>query len=430
MAAEILFVGDVHLGRRPRRLPADLEEYGVGKADLTPAAAFRATIDHALASGVSAVVFAGDVVDSDNARFEAYGQLQRGVTRLTEHGIAVFAVAGNHDVEALPRLADAIDGFRLLGRGGRWEQEVVREHGRPFARLLGWSFPSPAHATSPLRQDDFPRRKDDDLPLLGVLHCDVGAAESPYAPVSLAELRQSPADAWLLGHIHKPSITETRRPVGYLGSLVGLDPGETGPRGAWSVRVASNGEIRSERVHTEPLRWETRDVALEPPGDAAAVERTVRRAIERLAEGPAATSSLRAVGCRIRLTGETGRLDVRRTIETHAFTDLRVTLGETVYFVDRVEDDTSVELDLETLATRGDPPGLLASRLLSIERGGDDARLLLQQARRELQRTADDRRWLRLEPVELDDTAVRRLLIDAGRRVLAELLEPSREDAR
>jgi predicted phosphodiesterase len=429
MAAEILFVGDMHLGRRPRRLPRDLEEYGVSTAALTPTAAFQNVVRYAETARVSAVVFAGDVVQSENSRFEAYGQLHRGVTQLTEHGIEVLAVAGNHDVDALPRLADSIDGFRLLGRGGRWEERILRVGGRPVARLLGWSFPSAVHRSSPLAQPDFPRRKPDDgLPLLGLLHCDLLAADSPYAPVAPSELERSVADGWLLGHIHKPSSISGPRPIGYLGSLVGLDPGETGAHGPWLLRLGSAGGIEIEQLPLAPMRWEKIDAPIDGLTDADSIERAIRGAIESLAERPRPAGDLtRVVGCRIRLTGSVRRLDALRTIEASEVEQLRIQLGQVLYFVDRVENATTAEIDLASLAAQDDPPGILAARLLMLERDEGEARLWIQHARRELQRTADDRRWSRLENPQLDEAAVRRLLIDAGTRALAELLEQTRE---
>lgn len=59
------------------------------------------------------------VVDDEQDRFDAYGQLERGVLTLCEHGIPVPGVAAKHDGVALPRLAERIAGFRLLGADGR-----------------------------------------------------------------------------------------------------------------------------------------------------------------------------------------------------------------------------------------------------------------------------------------------------------------------
>ncbi|HHQ47472.1 MAG TPA: hypothetical protein ENK19_01135, partial [Acidobacteria bacterium] len=117
----ILLVGDVHLGRRPTGLEDVLEVLGLEPRRLSAAAGWEATVGWAVDHGVRAVILAGDVVEGLRDRFEAYAHLQRGASRLTETGIPLLAVAGNHDVEALPRLADRVPEVTLLGRGGRWE---------------------------------------------------------------------------------------------------------------------------------------------------------------------------------------------------------------------------------------------------------------------------------------------------------------------
>ena len=83
---------------------------------------------------------AGDVVESSNARFEAMVPLETCTRRLPDTGIEVIAVAGNHDVEALPRMASMVDGFRLLGAGGTWQNHVVSHRGAAVAEIIGWSF--------------------------------------------------------------------------------------------------------------------------------------------------------------------------------------------------------------------------------------------------------------------------------------------------
>ena len=124
----ILAIGDVHLGVRPGGLPEDLDREGVDVRDLTPEAALLAAVDFAIDARVDAVVFAGDVVESTNARYEAIRPLELAVRRLLAEEIPVLAVAGNHDVEALPRLARMIEGFELLGRAGSGSLERSRTH--------------------------------------------------------------------------------------------------------------------------------------------------------------------------------------------------------------------------------------------------------------------------------------------------------------
>ena len=106
----------MHLGRTPSRLPPELHARELG-----PAEAWRRTVTAALDHGVKAVLLAGDVVDRDDDFFEAYKALENGVRRLSDAGIDVIGVAGNHDVKVLPRLARHIPQFRLLGEGGTWE---------------------------------------------------------------------------------------------------------------------------------------------------------------------------------------------------------------------------------------------------------------------------------------------------------------------
>ena len=174
MSARLLFLADLHLGRRPLHVPGDLVEHGVSPSELTPLAAWRAAVARAVELRVDGVVLGGDVVEADNARFEAFGPLEDGVRALVAAGIPVWAVAGNHDVEALPRLADRIDGFHLLGRGGCWETvegassstEVIwQTHSSPAAsiaisrRRAGWASPLADSTRSSMGTEPLPIRR-------------------------------------------------------------------------------------------------------------------------------------------------------------------------------------------------------------------------------------------------------------------------------
>ncbi|MFS8609653.1 MAG: metallophosphoesterase, partial [Gammaproteobacteria bacterium] len=102
MPLKILAIGDLHLGRVPSRLPADLRDdarrYG-------PSEVLERIVRYATESRIDAVVLAGDVVEHDYDFFEAYRDLRGTVGRLLAAGIRVLAVAGNHDTVVLPRLA-------------------------------------------------------------------------------------------------------------------------------------------------------------------------------------------------------------------------------------------------------------------------------------------------------------------------------------
>ena len=423
---KILAVGDMHLGRTPSRLPPELHA-----PDLGPAEAWRRTVAAAVDEGVKAVLLAGDVVDRDDDFFEAYRALEHGVRTLADAGIDVIGVAGNHDVKVLPRLVRHIPQFRLLGEGGRWESCRIEGNGESVT-LWGWSFPQPRVLSSPLDGHSL-----DPMPgiNLGLLHCDRDAGpDSPYAPTSRLELARAGLDGWLLGHIHKPDALTAASPNGYLGSLTGLDRGESGPRGPWTITVHDGRIAEVEHLPLAPLRWEALDVDLEGIGEPfQAKERLLASITEldgRMASLPRAPN---AIGLSVSLIGRTGfgnaaldQLSPEDRNETHTGA------AGTRYFVESVHLDTRPEIDLEELARRQDPVGLLAARLLWLDRpeGDSEHDRLVDEARQALRAQSAQSVWRGLR-ADGDASEPAAWLRRAGYRALDRLLGqiPDRRDA-
>ena len=434
--AIILAIGDMHLGTACSGIPGEMYDRGIDPREFTPAAALRAAVDLAIRRQVDAVLFAGDVVESANARFEALAPLEESVRRLLDAGIEVVAVAGNHDVEALPRLANLIDGFKLLGAEGRWEAVTISREGMPLAQIVGWSFGERQVRQSPvalLLGEPLPAPPSG-VPRIGLLHCDLGASGGVYAPVRRAELDDTGCDAWLLGHIHKPSLAAQEsvgraRPCGYLGSLVGLDPSETGPRGPWLVDISAHGQVGVEHVPMGPVRWEPVDVSVEGIENAEDLEDRLldeahkhARMLEQAGPLPA------ALGLRARLTGSSSAYEgIRRWIEDRKWEPLLRSVSGTVVFFNKISDAMGLALDLRRIASGDDPPALLAQRLLLLEAGSEQSRALLQRAREQLQGTARDDVW---NPVNehrnagdpLSDDALRDVLRRSGKAALTAMI--------
>lgn len=425
MTIRLLAVGDMHLGRVPARLPgalaAEILRYG-------PAEAWKRTVDQAIEDRVDLVALAGDLVEKDDDYFEAYRDLRAGVERLTEAGIRVVGVSGNHDVLVLPRLAAEIEGFHLLGADGRWEA-LTHEKGNERLTLHGWSFPRKQVTTSPLTGHTFERNGGVHL---GLLHCDRDQRESRYAPVRSDELRASGLDGWLLGHIHRPDALAAPEPCGYLGSLTGLHPGEHGTRGPWRIEIA-HGRIGSvEQWPLAPLEWQR--IELDLTGTDS-VDDAIDRLAAAVREAETALLARRrapvALGLRIRLTGRTrhaGAVAQRLAAETN------IAASQGLHaFVEKVEVATRPEIDLDALSggRRGRYPALLAQRLLLLDRPADDENRsrLLDAARRRLEPTLDQGRWNGLEPLTLSDEQLARRLADTGARLLEELLDQKRGEA-
>lgn len=395
-SCQIFCTGDVHLGRRPSRVPTEDD-------DLSVRHIWDRFIEAALNREVDVVALTGDIVDSENQMYEAFGALERGVQRLLEGGIEIVAVAGNHDHSAFPRLVRAIDadGFHLLGQGGTWEEvQVDPRDGNGPVRFVGWSFPQATVLSSPLGGLEV---SESDEPTIGVLHCEAGSGEGQYAPVRRDALARTPIDAWLLGHIHAPN---DHREAGqlqlYPGSLQPLDPGEPGTHGAWLIEV-SGQDATAEQIPLASLRYEETGVDVSDCEAREDVEETVLR---RLREGAAELGGqfpdLRHVAHRLRFEGRTS---LHREIEE----TLREMVGSVRREVDQVaatiEDftlQTRPDHDLGEMARADDPPGVLAQLLLKLENGeaeGERIRRVLREATKATREVHESSRY---EPLRRD----------------------------
>jgi len=420
MGVHIFCTGDIHLGRRPSRIPEELDARALG-----PAKAWDAFVETAIKLRVDAAVLTGDIVDESNKLYEAYSALQAGVQRLLDAGIPVFAVAGNHDYDVLPRLAGQIPGFRLLGQGGLWEVEILERDGAPAVRFCGWSFPARYVSQNPLADFVLP---DDGIPTVGLLHGDCDVPQSPYGPVSLAELRAKARAAWLLGHIHKPGRLGKGSPlVLYPGSLQALDPTEDGAHGAWLVKIEPGEPATAELLPLAGLRFEQIDLPLAGlSGDdslGSAVIQALRNRHEQISDE---LGRAKAVSCRLRLSGRTALHRRLCGLWQQIREDLRPTFDGVDYFVEQVEDLTRPDLSLEDLARSNDPAGLLARRLLLLERcePGEAYNRLVADGRVALERGRANPVFASLpdtgEP--LTDEQVRDVLTQAGLSLLGQLV--------
>ena len=90
-------------------------------------------------------------------------------------------------------MARLIDGFTLLGAGGRWESCIIERDGQGLAEIVGWSFGERVVRQSPIAQllaeplDQDPSK----LPRVGLVHADLDASGGHYAPIKRTELVQA-----------------------------------------------------------------------------------------------------------------------------------------------------------------------------------------------------------------------------------------------
>lgn len=412
----ILCAADLHLGRRP----ADLRGAGAGR--VASKVGWSNLVDRARADAVDLVVLAGDVIDELNRSFEAYGPLEQGVRALKAAGIPVVAVAGNHDHDTLPDVAAEVGGGNLvvLGQGGEWERWTLEDDdGAPRLHVDGWSFPDGTWREDPtIGYDSAVLGDPGRVPVLGLLHADLDQAGSPYGPVSAARLRSLPPTAWVLGHIHVPSLNEGAdvAPILYPGSLQALDSGERGPHGAWILELHADRTPAFRQIALSSVRYDRVTVDLKGVEDEAGVKAAVLRALTDHLDvlDEEATGPLQRVQVRVRVTGRTpvhGRME--EALGDLGDTEIPDDAGLRLVADSRPVIETRPPLELESLARGSDAAALLAGLLLQMD--NDEGGLPEDLARRAavaVSHVADRSHYLeaRLDDVDADRArdAVRR----------------------
>ncbi len=381
---KILVTGDIHMGRTSSRLGAATRS---GDPAHTSAAAWNRAVDVAVSEAVSAVCLTGDVIDSGNAFWETTGAFRAGVELLANAGIRTLAVSGNHDWDVFPRLTADLspNWFHLVGRNGPWERVTLKDSdGRDVVHIDGWSFPSRTVTTDPTERRDLPA--DPHVPVLAMVHGDLDVRDSRYAPLSRKRLGQHAVAGWLLGHIHAPLYEEGPPFLLYPGSLQALDPGETGPHGAWLIEIA-NGRVQMPRhVPLSSVIYAAPEYDVSSWTDflvdaQAALLRTARALASDNPE--ARVASLRPVF--------RGRTPLKHVIpeEMAALDQFTDSVDGLEVVVDRTQDHTAPDLNLEELASRPGAPGELARLVLALDGAAlpagaavPDVQALVRRARR------------------------------------------------
>ncbi len=429
----VLCTGDLHIGRRPTRLPDGVD----GRAH-TCARAWEDVVAYAIDQQVEVLALSGDVVDRANRYFEALDPLKRGLERLAESGIVTVAVAGNHDFDVLPQLERVLarESFRLIGRGGQWQRETVTSRAGESLHVDGWSFPAEHWPDDPLAA--YPRVVRDDVPVLGLLHADLDVTGSRYAPVRLADLRTCPVDVWLLGHVHAPARHGIAHgaTVLYPGSPQAMDPGEPGLHGVWMLDIVSGAPPVVRQIPLATVRYETLTIDVTGALDGDELRTTVVNELGAAVTHIVSESGpLRHLVIRLRVTGRTALHGRAASELDDMIRDYTRTEGEATAYVEQVVDATRPEYDLLEIAKGTDAPGALARLLIEISSEGATSHALLHDARNVAAQVRSTRayRGLPLSPEARqsagdvpsgvdDDTALRQLLASQANTLLDTLL--------
>ena len=268
-----------------------------------------------------------------------------------------------------------------------------------------------------------------------MLHGDLDGGGSSYAPVPSRALRaQGAVDGWFLGHIHRPHALGVDRPLGYLGSLVGLDRGEVGARGPWLVTVAGRGSLEARQIPLGPVQWEEANVDVtDLPEDPQHAVDFLRAAVQdcfsalRRARPALAEPGLVVVAVSIAFVGAPSAHRALRTfIDDSPPDQLLFHFDDQVWTAAKLLDRTRPAVDLEALREQRGPLGLVAGVLAALEAGEElapELEALIAAAAAPFSEGA----WA-LDPEDFPLAPPRELLLAAARDLLQVLLNQQRSE--
>jgi DNA repair protein SbcD/Mre11 len=354
-----LHLADLHLDSPLRGLEADADAPAAQLREATRAA-FRNAVDDALEERVALVLIAGDLFDGDWPDWRSGAFLTAQLARLTQAGIRVIGLRGNHDAESvITRKLVLPEGATVL-RADRPETVDLPEigaavHGQSFATRevltdLSATYPPP-----------LPGRCN-----IGLLHTAATGRDghANYAPCSVEALASHGYDYWALGHVHEREVLSEAPWIVFPGNPQGRHAKETGPKGGTLVTV-EDGRVRSVQPRIfDVVRWAHPRVDLSGAADEEAVWEAVRLAIAvaaREAEGRLLALRLTLAGatpCHAALCRDPGATRDRVRAEAIA------AAGTDAVWLEALRLETRPALDRAGLRT---DPGALGALVRSIE---------------------------------------------------------------
>lgn len=203
------------------------------------------------------VLLAGDIFDGA-AKQDTLELLKR---ELENCGVPVLVAPGNHD---------------FYGEGSPWKEEVWPENVFVFTgglesvtiprlncRIYGAAFQS---MDCPPLLESF-QAQGDEAYCVAVLHGDPLQRNSPYNPITNAQVRNSTLDYLALGHVHKAGLLRSGETTcAWPGCPMGRGWDETGEKGVCIVTIDQEVKVQAVGLHLPRFF----DLEAEVCGDAVA----------------------------------------------------------------------------------------------------------------------------------------------------------------
>lgn len=263
--ARFLHAADLHLGSplNSLGLKVSAEIHELAKKQVNTV--FQNLVNVAKSEQVDFVVLAGDIYDTADRDPGAQIRVNLGLRELSEAGIKVFLVHGNHD----PLTPDYLSG-RSLPEGvfvfpsDKVTSHIVTMSNGAQVTVAGISYKTVAEENNLSQLFSSVTGQT----IIGVLHTNVGGnnQHGNYAPCSPSDLQSSPVNYWALGHIHDRQVHTTPKGFwAYPGNLQGRSTKATecGAKGVLIVEVDEDGSLETPRfVPCDALRFQRLNIDL------------------------------------------------------------------------------------------------------------------------------------------------------------------------
>jgi len=285
--------GDFHFERAMHGL-AEVPDHLRDALIDAPFTAAERVFDAALAEPVDFVILAGDLLDPRQAGPRAIVFLVEQFERLAEREISIYWAGGSVDrPDRWPSAVALPDNVHVFPKGKVEEVTQFRD-GQPLATVMGLSCPG----RKKIRTADF--RVDP---------TDRFTVAVAYGAVDAAAAARRKSDYWALGGRHeRATLAGPPQTVHYCGTPQGRSPGEAGPHGCTLVEVDGEGQVRTQLIAADPVRWI--DERIELP--ASATQDELRRLLSDRMQGLVESSPQRHSLVSISIAGGGPAVALRR----------------------------------------------------------------------------------------------------------------------
>lgn len=230
-------LADAHLGFR---------QYGLDERRSDFEKAFVWAVNQFIKEDVCFVLIAGDLFHNKNPDFSDMTVAKTQLNRLSEKGIKVYAIYGNHDMPSRTDKSNWVSHFNMIDHFG-YNQSLIRNFGIDFCiHLINWTGNNTENEINKL---DFDSRRYNILMLHGGPDNPENHVSGQFKLETLKSLKNK-VSYIALGHIHKPYIID--------GFIVNPGSLETNSMNEWSyknrgISVVTVNDDKSHSIKIIPV---------------------------------------------------------------------------------------------------------------------------------------------------------------------------------